>query len=136
MSIKWSRFSSFGNRKKCRVASLSLLLSVAVLGLISSTTFLALVAVSAIRYRRDQRLVRSRGKEWPPVTLLKPLCGLEPNLEANLESFFRQDYPAFEIVFGMRDANDPALNIVRSLQKRYPQVPVQISYSGVPKRPN
>jgi len=72
----------------------------------------------------------------PPVTLLKPLCGLEPNLEANLESFFAQDYPEFEIIFGTRDGNDPALEIVRFLERKYPSVPVKIVYSGEPDQPN
>jgi len=110
-------------------------LAIAVLGLLSSTSYLVLVAASAARYRRSRVSEDSR-PVWPKVSLLKPLCGLEPELEANLSSFFQQDYPAFEIVFGARDASDPALDTVRSLQKRFPQVPVQIVFSGVPQRPN
>ena len=48
-----------------------------------------------------------------PATMMKPLCGLEPGLEENLTSFFLQDYPKFEILFGTRDASDPALDVVR-----------------------
>lgn len=72
----------------------------------------------------------------PAVTLLKPLHGLEPEMEAKLESFFRQDYPEFEIVFGARDADDSALAVVRRLQMRYPHVRVKIEYSGRPAKPN
>jgi ceramide glucosyltransferase len=112
-----------------------LLLAFALLGLLSSTSFLVLVSASAIRYKRLRAPEESR-PVWPRVSLLKPLCGLEPGLETNLKSFFQQDYPVFEIVFGTRDASDPALDTVRSLQKQFPQVPVQIVFSGAPQRPN
>ena len=49
----------------------------------------------------------------PPVTVLKPLHGDEPLLEAALASFCAQDYPDFQIVFGVQDGSDPALAIVR-----------------------
>ena len=68
--------------------------------------------------------------------MMKPLCGLEPRLEENLSSFFLQDYPNFEILFGTRDAGDPALEIVRRLCARYPHVPVKIVFSGEPDQPN
>lgn len=72
----------------------------------------------------------------PRVTVLKPLHGLEPQLETNLESFFLQDYPDFEIIFGARDSRDPALRIVESLQRKYPNVPTRIVLSGEPPWPN
>jgi len=46
--------------------------------------------------------------EFPPVTLLKPVHGIEPRLRDNLESFFLLDYPQFEIIFGARTGDDPA----------------------------
>ncbi len=112
------------------------LLSLAIIGLASSTCFLVLVVLAAIRFRRRSTSLAATEVELPPVTLLKPLCGLEPNLEPNLESFFAQDYPQFEIIFGTRDGRDPALEIVRALQRTYPSVPVKIVYSGEPDRPN
>src|SRR5262249_14551021 len=53
-----------------------------------------------------------------------------------LESFFRQDYPEFELIFGVRQDSDPALEIVRSLQRKYPHVKVQVISSGEPAYPN
>jgi ceramide glucosyltransferase len=61
---------------------------------------------------------------------------LEPNLEANLRSFFVQDYPNYEIIFGTRDLNDPALATVRKLHQEYPGIKAKIVASGKPDRPN
>jgi ceramide glucosyltransferase len=61
------------------------------------------------------------GQVHPPVTILKPLHGLEPNLYANLARFCAQDYPGpVQIVFGVDDAADPAIGIVRQLIAAYP----------------
>jgi len=60
------------------------------------------------------------GDHTPPVTVLKPLRGTGVELFANLETFCRQDYPTYRIVFGVADANDPAVEVVRRLQRAYP----------------
>ena len=113
-----------------------LLLWFAIAGLVSCTGFLVLLAVATLRFRRRQRRTGTPTAVLPPVSLLKPLCGLEPGLEANLASFFAQDYPDFEIIFGARSSEDPALQVVRAVQKRYPQVAVKVVLSGEPDRPN
>lgn len=60
---------------------------------------------------------------FSPVTILKPLHGAEPALEQNLETFFRQDYPApLQIVFGVQDSSDAAIAVVERLRARYPQI--------------
>jgi ceramide glucosyltransferase len=64
------------------------------------------------------------------------LCGIEPGLEAHLTSFFEQQYPRYEIIFGARHADDPALGIARRISARYPSVPIQIVTTGEPWRPN
>ena len=110
------------------------LLIVSVAGLVCSTGFLVLVVVAAIRFRARAPLPPA--VELPGVTLLKPLCGLEPNIEENLASFFDQDYPNFEIIFGTRDDKDPALAVVRVIQQRFPQVRVKFAFSGEPEHPN
>jgi ceramide glucosyltransferase len=63
------------------------------------------------------------GTDYSPVTILKPLHGNEPFLEANLKTFFVQDYPApFQIVFGVQDPNDAAIPVVDALRRRYPKI--------------
>lgn len=60
------------------------------------------------------------------ITCLKPLKGIDPGLEVNLESFFLQDDPRFELIFSAADEEDPALAVVRTLMRRYPKVPARI----------
>jgi len=116
-----------------------LLLTLALLGTLSSTVFLILALAAAVRYRiraqREKQLIASTSA-LPPVTILKPVHGAEPRLRENLESFFLQDYPDFEIVFGARDPSNEALNVVEDLQRHYPQVKARIVYSGPPQWPN
>ena len=59
----------------------------------------------------------------PPVTILKPLHGDEPLLEEALASNFQQDYPEFQLVFGIQDPNDPALAVLERLRRRFPTSP-------------
>jgi ceramide glucosyltransferase len=56
----------------------------------------------------------------PPVSILKPLCGVEPLTELALESFFLIEYPVFQLVFGVQSADDPVLQVVDKLRARYP----------------
>ena len=53
---------------------------------------------------------------------MKPLAGLDAGLESNLRTFFEQDYPAFEILFAVRDRDDPAVAVIEKLQAEYPRV--------------
>src|SRR5512146_365298 len=96
------------------------LLLVAILGLVSSTGFLLLVALAALRFRARARAAAvPQAGELPRVSVLKAVCGLEPLLSENLESFFQQDYPEFELIFGARTPDDPAIVVVNELSRRY-----------------
>jgi ceramide glucosyltransferase len=118
-----------------------ILLVVAFAGTVSSTVFLALALMAAVR---NLRLAREQSKAvaridsaaLPAVCVLKPLHGAEPRLEENLESLFLQDYPAFEIIFGCRTAGDPALAVVDRLRARYPKVAATVVLSGDPPWPS
>jgi ceramide glucosyltransferase len=112
------------------------LLFCSLLGLFSSTVYLFLALEAARRFRKEFRDEPPNEPAWPFVSVLKPLHGMEPMLERNLESFFRQDYPQFEIIFGARHKEDPALKIVESLHRAYPLVRATIVLSGEPEYPN
>ena len=71
-----------------------------------------------------------------PVSVLKPLAGVDDGLEENLRSFFEQDYPAFEMLFSVRSASDPAAAVVERLRAAYPQVPSQLIVTGEPPYAN
>ncbi|MDE2005189.1 MAG: bacteriohopanetetrol glucosamine biosynthesis glycosyltransferase HpnI [Rhodospirillales bacterium] len=72
----------------------------------------------------------------PPITVLKPLHGDEPRLDAALETLCRQDYPAFQIVFGVQDAADPAIGVVRRLQSRHPGLRIALVVDPTPHGAN
>jgi ceramide glucosyltransferase len=112
------------------------LLALALIGTISSTVFLGLVLVAVQRFRSGGAASAAPDEQLPPVTILKPICGLEPQLEQNLASFFELDYPDYEIIFGCRTPDDPALAVVAALCSQHPHVRVRIVCSGSPAWPN
>ncbi len=118
-----------------------LLLGLSVVGTLSSTVFLGMVLVAAVRYQNlaatAKKAVQSVPESaLPPVTILKPVHGMEPRLAENLESFFHQDYPNFEVVFGARELSNAALKIAQEVCRRHPEVKSRIVISGFPNWPN
>ena len=112
-----------------------------VIGTVSSTVFLGLALIGARRFHRiaaEQKKVGATltDAQLPFVSLLKPLHGVEPQLEENLESFFVQDYPAFEVLFAADTSDDAALPIARRVMDRHPERPSQIIINGEPPWPN
>ena len=95
---------------------------------------MALAAVP--RYLRERRSAEAELRNspgfTPPLSVLKPLAGAEPDLEAHLASFFKQDYPTFEILFCARQDKDAGLEIARRVAERYPQIPAKFMSTGEP----
>jgi ceramide glucosyltransferase len=111
------------------------ILTVAVLGTLSSGVFLCLAFLGVIRFRRDARKQLSSipdDAHLPSVSVLKPVHGLEAQLKENIESFFRQDYPDYEILFAADEADDPALDVVREVCARYPHIRTRVLVTGTP----
>jgi ceramide glucosyltransferase len=112
------------------------LLAIAVFGLITSSVFAGMVLTSVPRYLRERRdaeaELKTRPGFTPPLTLLKPLAGAEPDLEKHLASFFEQDYPEFEILFCARQPDDAGLEIARRVAARYPQISAKFFSTGEP----
>lgn len=71
-----------------------------------------------------------------PISILKPLSGLDLGLESNLRTFFEQDYPAYEILFAVRNENDPAVKVVSRLQQQFPSIPTRLVITGEPPYAN
>jgi ceramide glucosyltransferase len=112
----------------------TLILTIVLLALLASalvSSFLSMIA--ALRYLA----VRPAALAAPvPISILKPLDGLDLDLESNLRTFFEQDYPAYEILFAVRDVNDPAAAVVEKLKREYPQAPARLLITGEPPYAN
>jgi ceramide glucosyltransferase len=88
-----------------------------------------LTIVAALRYLA----VRPKPKDpGVPISILKPLSGLDCGLESNLRTFFEQDYPHFEILFAVRHLDDPAVDVIEKLRPQYPHVSTQLLLTGEP----
>jgi ceramide glucosyltransferase len=104
-----------------------------VLILCGALVYSLLSIVAALRYLAVKPATLQSAE---PISILKPLSGLDLDLESNLRTFFEQDYPAFEILFAVRSLGDPAVGIVSRLQAEYPDVPSRIVITGEPPYPN
>jgi ceramide glucosyltransferase len=114
-------------------AFLHLLAVVVLLFLLAAIAYSLLSIVAARRYLSLRPIAL---RDFEPVSILKPLAGLDLDLESNLRTFFEQDYPAFEILFAVREASDPASTVVRRLQQDHPKVSSRLLVTGEPPYPN
>jgi ceramide glucosyltransferase len=101
--------------------------------LAGSLVYSLMVVTAALRYL-SVRTPKLQSAE--PVSILKPLSGLDLGLESNLRTFFEQDYPDFEILFAVREPDDPAAAVVVKLQQEYPTVPSRLLITGEPPYAN
>ncbi len=92
----------------------NLILGAVVAFAIASTLFSSASLLWVTRRRR------SLPNFTPPVTIFKPLKGQDEGLEQNLRSFFRLDYPTFQLLFGVAEAEDPAIEVVERLMREFP----------------
>ncbi len=105
------------------LASTTMALAWALLTLAGGAFAFYLAAIAATWHHVRRRPDRAPEASLPPVSLLKPLKGLEDSLDTNLRSFFTQDYPApFELIFSATDARDPGLARARALAAEHPDV--------------
>lgn len=105
--------------------SVSLLLSWMGLMLALCTTAYACLSLWAwFRCERRNQHPRAHVNDRPsrPVSVLKPLHGAEPGLYENLKGFCKQQHAHYEILFGVRDAEDPSVAIVQRLQRDFPDL--------------
>ncbi|SAK80002.1 glycosyltransferase [Caballeronia temeraria] len=73
---------------------------------------------------------RRRGDAPAPVSVLKPLCGIEPRLYSNLETFCTQTHPSYQLLFGVASASDPAAGVVERLARAFPQRDIELLIGG------
>ncbi len=83
-----------------------------------------LLAVLWSLHRRGRE--RASVADRPPVTILKPMKGVDEDLEANLESFASLSWPDLQILLAIADPHDPAVEVARRVQKRHPGKDIQV----------
>jgi ceramide glucosyltransferase len=114
-----------------------ILVGLAAFGLLTSSVFAGMVLWAVPGYLRERRAalaqVAARPGFTPPLTLLKPVHGAEPGLEAHLATFFQQDYPEYEILFCARSIDDAGLDAARRVALKFPQIPTKfLATGGIP----
>ena len=99
----------------------TLLETVAAIGTLASLSFYLLAACGLLSFLTEHRRKHNQDKtQLPPVSILKPLKGIDPELWESFCSHCEQQYPEFELIFGVSDPTDPACEVVRTLQEKYP----------------
>jgi ceramide glucosyltransferase len=91
-----------------------------------SIGYCGLSVVAGLKYRTQRRQVANTPEELPAVTILKPLKGADPDLYEALRSHCLQEYPEYELLFGITDQNDPAAALVNRLVSEYPQREIRL----------
>lgn len=107
----------------------SVITTLGVIGTVSSVGFYflsLLAAASFLRLTRKQLTVPAPAAQLSPVSILKPLKGVDPNIWENFCSHCEQDYTQFQLIFGVSDPSDPAVEIVRKLQAKYPHLAIEL----------
>jgi ceramide glucosyltransferase len=116
---------------------LRILFYAALVGSVTSSVYCGMVLVGALRFARRKRREEHVANEFlPPVSVLKPLHGVEPDLEENLKRFFELDYPRYELLFCARHDSDAGLQVARRIAADYPGIAVRFLTCGEPKFPN
>lgn len=114
---------------------LVVLVRVGLLALCGAANLYYLFSIFAAKdfFRRSVPVDRSF---HPPLSVLKPIRGLDPDAARNFSSFCRQDYPDYELIFGVKDADDPAVGAVRETIRAFPERRIRLVIGGLPAGAN
>ncbi len=79
-----------------------------------------------IELRKDLKRPHIPSGFTPPVTIFKPICGLEQDMDENLRSFCQQNYPKYQIIFGLQGKDDAAIPLIQKIIEDYPQLDLEM----------
>jgi ceramide glucosyltransferase len=104
--------------------------AVAAIGTVGSLCFYFLSALGLASFLRDRSKKLKQAplaeSQLPPISILKPLKGVDPEIWESFCSHCEQDYPQFQLIFGVSDPADPAIEVVRKLQVKYPNLSIEL----------
>jgi ceramide glucosyltransferase len=100
-------------------------------GIVSSSLYYLLCISSAAGFLRQRKREQQNAQiqpidSLPPISILKPLKGTDPEIYESFRSHCLQDYPEYEIIFGVSDPNDPAIESVHALQREFPDRKIRL----------
>ena len=101
------------------------LVAVPVVGALCGIVYSLFTLWCAVSFR-SQKAESPSAKFAPPISILKPLCGMDPHAYESLRSHCVQDYPVFEIIFGVTDPGDEIIPAAQQLMAEFPTVPIRI----------
>src|SRR5437867_2084663 len=96
-----------------KLLNISLIISTLVAAV--TVLYCALCVWAAGRFASQRRRSAPQSKPTPPVSILKPLKGTDPEMYASLRSHCVQNYPEYEVLFGLTHSEDPAIPVVEKL---------------------
>jgi ceramide glucosyltransferase len=107
-----------------KLLNISLIISTLVAA--ASVMYCALCIWAGTRFASQRRRTSAPAKETPPVSILKPLKGTDPEMYASLRSHGVQNYPVYEILFGITNPDDPAVPVVKRLIAEFPDRAIRL----------
>jgi ceramide glucosyltransferase len=105
---------------------------VAIVGTVASVGYYVLCLYGAARFLRERKAAGGGARPTqtalftPAVSILKPLRDTDPEMYESFRSHGLQNYPQYEIIFGVSDAGDPAIEFVERLKAEFPQIPIRL----------
>lgn len=99
------------------MSGLSIVGWICLVPVVAGAVYHLLCVATMVRWRRRPRPVAPPA--WPPVSIVKPVAGLEKNLRENLRTTVMQDYPEFEVIFSVQRRDDPALGLLYEVQREF-----------------
>src|SRR5580700_6976770 len=104
--------------------------ALAAAGAVSSIAYYVVCLWSAALFLRERRRTENEGvrrtQDRLPVSILKPLRGTDPEMYDSFRSHCLQDYPEYEIIFGVSDTDDPAIQLVNQLKSEFPRSAIRL----------
>jgi ceramide glucosyltransferase len=111
---------------------LGILKNICLIPVICGSVYVLLCLLAVFRFRKHPSYsARYSFSEWPSVTILKPIRGLEKNQRESLRSACLQDYPEFQVVYSVQDLNDPAIPLLKEIQQEFGDRKVSVAIENL-----